>query len=180
MTNDLWCYPDSRRASLSVITCIWFLSTRLVCFASLYLLLRFYPHTHYNGAFYGTHKRFCFHHKRIGSSTLPLIVIAISTLSLHSRDDNWLLVPVEYDPLIISSHVGCRVFAPLPSGWWTYSCPHSAPNNTTPSNRYGIVRIVNLIPPPCFPSLSVWKSGRGPGIFSHMSDVGIERVVERV
>ena len=30
------------------------------------------------------------------------------------------------------------------------------------------------------PSLLVQKSGRGPGIFSHVSDVRIERVVERV
>ena len=28
--------------------------------------------------------------------------------------------------------------------------------------------------------LAVQKSGRGPGIFSHVSDVRIERVVERV
>ena len=34
--------------------------------------------------------------------------------------------------------------------------------------------------PPSFLSLSVRKSGRGPGIFSHMSDVRIERMVERV
>ena len=33
---------------------------------------------------------------------------------------------------------------------------------------------------PSFPSLLVRKSGRGPGIFSHVSDVGIERMVERV
>ena len=30
--------------------------------------------------------------------------------------------------------------------------------------------------PPSFPSILVQKSGRGPGIFSHMSDVRIERV----
>ena len=30
------------------------------------------------------------------------------------------------------------------------------------------------------PRLAVRKSGRGPGIFSHVSDVRIERVVERV
>ena len=35
-------------------------------------------------------------------------------------------------------------------------------------------------PPPSFLVLAVWKSGREPGIFSHMSDVGIERVIERV
>ena len=34
--------------------------------------------------------------------------------------------------------------------------------------------------PPSFPSLAVWKSGRGPGIFSHVSDARIERMVERV
>ena len=34
--------------------------------------------------------------------------------------------------------------------------------------------------PPSFPSVAVWKSGRGPGIFSYMSDVRIERMVERV
>ena len=33
---------------------------------------------------------------------------------------------------------------------------------------------------PGFLSVSVRKSGRGPGIFSHMSDVRIERMVERV
>ena len=34
--------------------------------------------------------------------------------------------------------------------------------------------------PPSFPLLLVRKSGRGPGIFSHVSDVRIERMVERV
>ena len=34
--------------------------------------------------------------------------------------------------------------------------------------------------PPSFASLLVWKSGRGPGILSHVSDVRIERMVEKV
>ena len=33
--------------------------------------------------------------------------------------------------------------------------------------------------PPSFPSLAVRKSGRGPGIIYHVSDVGVERRVER-
>ena len=35
-------------------------------------------------------------------------------------------------------------------------------------------------PPPSFPSLAIRKSGRGPVIFSHVSDVRRERMVERV
>ena len=37
-----------------------------------------------------------------------------------------------------------------------------------------------LVPrqPPSFLSLAVRKSGRGPGIFSHVSDIRIERMVE--
>ena len=34
--------------------------------------------------------------------------------------------------------------------------------------------------PPSFPLLAVRKSGRGPGILSHVSDVRIERMVEKV
>ena len=33
---------------------------------------------------------------------------------------------------------------------------------------------------PSFPSLVVWKSGRGPGIFYHVSDIRIEKMVEQV
>ena len=33
---------------------------------------------------------------------------------------------------------------------------------------------------PSFPSLAVQKSRRGPVIFAHVSDVRIERIVERV
>lgn len=40
----------------------------------------------------------------------------------------------------------------------------------------------SLIPrsPPNLPSLGVQKSRREPGIFSHMSDVGMERTAQRV
>ena len=41
------------------------------------------------------------------------------------------------------------------------------------------IRLVSQAPL-SFLLLSVWKSGRGPGIFSHVSDVRIERMVERV
>ena len=33
---------------------------------------------------------------------------------------------------------------------------------------------------PSFPSLVVQKSGRGPGIFYHVNDIRIEKMVERV
>ena len=34
--------------------------------------------------------------------------------------------------------------------------------------------------PPSFPSLAIWKSGRGPGTFSHMSDITGRKPVERL
>ena len=39
--------------------------------------------------------------------------------------------------------------------------------------------LVPMQAPPSFPSLAVRKSGRGPGIIYHVSDVGVERRVER-
>ena len=50
-------------------------------------------------------------------------------------------------------------------------------------NFSGVIHIVSLIfrPHPALQRLQYRdKSGRGPGIFSHMSDIRIERMVERV
>ena len=54
----------------------------------------------------------------------------------------------------------------------------------SPDQFFHVCPVANFVPRPrpAFCRLhAVWKSGRGPGIFSHMSDVKIERVVvERV
>ena len=42
------------------------------------------------------------------------------------------------------------------------------------------LRLALFLDTASFPSLAVWKSGRGPGIFSHVSKVRIEKMVERV
>ena len=53
------------------------------------------------------------------------------------------------------------------------------------SNFYGDlgewrdVVLVSQVPRPSFPSLAVWKSGRGPGIIYHVSDVEGREKVER-
>ena len=56
----------------------------------------------------------------------------------------------------------------------TYGSPHLVGLPGT------VLGIPGYLAPPSFSSLLVWKSGRGPGIFSHVSDVRIERMVERV
>ena len=45
-----------------------------------------------------------------------------------------------------------------------------------------ILSQISLVPRPCpaFCFLEYGKGGRGPGIFSHMSDIGIERMIERM
>ena len=42
------------------------------------------------------------------------------------------------------------------------------------------LRLALFLDTASFPSLAVWKSGRGPGIISHVSKVRIEKMVERV
>ena len=45
-----------------------------------------------------------------------------------------------------------------------------------------ILSQISLVPRPCpaFCFLEYGKGGRGPGIFSHVSDIGIERMIERM
>ena len=47
--------------------------------------------------------------------------------------------------------------------------------------RYNTLALVSFERLTQLPSLAVWKSGkRGPGIFSHVSDITIERMIERI
>ena len=92
------------------------------------------------------------------------------------------------DILIRESYTGGRIPLSLFIGlgsWRMYQASRAQHRyiwgsvSTTVACVYvGFFVFASLIP--SFLSLLVWKSGRGPGIFSYVSDVRIEKIVERV
>ena len=70
--------------------------------------------------------------------------------------------------------------APPSSCYWTTGLPSLGPR-PRPALAIGLPGYPRWVPGPAqLLLLLVWKSGRGPGIFSHVSDIRIERMVERV